>query len=202
MFVVFDVETTGEMDFKQKADAETQCRMCEIAAILVDRDFEEYGSYSFIVNTPAPFQQKAIDVHGITPDVSRAIGVGVGAALAPLVSWMRIRDITLVAHNINFDWRIIRGELGRMGKEIPDVKQFCTMRESTGICRIPNKSGKSGYKFPKLDEAYRHFTGEEFSDAHTGLADARACLEVLKGIMRHRDGVDKSTEVSDDDAFA
>lgn len=202
MYVVFDTETTGEMDFKQKADAEAQCRMCEIAAILVDQDFEEYGSYSLIVNTPAPFQQSAIDLHGITPAVSRAIGVGIGAALAPIMSWMRIPDVTLVAHNINFDWRIIRGELGRLGREIPEVKQFCTMRESTGICRIPHAKGRSGHKFPKLEEAYRFFTGQEFDDAHTGLADARACLEILKGIKKHRDGSDKSTGVSDEDAFA
>jgi DNA polymerase III epsilon subunit-like protein len=57
------------------------------------------------------------------------------------------------------------------------TSSVCTMRASTGVCKIPKANGR-GYKFPKLAEAMRHF-GLEHVGAHTALGDAQACLDLF-----------------------
>ena len=54
------------------------------------------------------------------------------------------------------------------GKALPT---YCTMNEMTDVCKLPGKfAGK--YKWPKLQEAYRHAFGKDFDGAHDALADA------------------------------
>jgi DNA polymerase III epsilon subunit-like protein len=51
------------------------------------------------------------------------------------------------------------------------------MRSSTDIIKLPKARG-AGYKWPKLTEAYRHFFGVDFADAHRAISDSRACKEI------------------------
>jgi len=56
------------------------------------------------------------------------------------------------------------------------------------LCRIPPTdkmmaTGRKTFKTPNLAEAYRHFTGEEFADAHRALPDARAALAILSKLI-------------------
>ena len=47
---------------------------------------------------------------------------------------------------------------------------------------IQKEGGGKG--FPKLTDAYRHFSGRPMEGAHTSLVDAKACLVVMHGLMR------------------
>lgn len=49
-------------------------------------------------------------------------------------------------------------------------KLACPMKLSTNICKLP---GRSGYKWPKVEEAYKHFFPEEsYIEKHRGADDA------------------------------
>ena len=44
---------------------------------------------------------------------------------------------------------------------------------STNICKLPNQNNKAGYKWPKVEEAWKHFYPEiEYVELHRGADDA------------------------------
>ena len=49
--------------------------------------------------------------------------------------------------------------------------KICTMKIGTDVCKIP---GPYGFKWPKLEELYRHLFGENFIGAHDALSDCQA----------------------------
>ena len=49
--------------------------------------------------------------------------------------------------------------------------KLCTMKSSTGYCKIP---GNYGYKWPKLSELHLKLFGEDFEEAHDASADINA----------------------------
>jgi hypothetical protein len=57
------------------------------------------------------------------------------------------------------------------------------MRGTTEQCRIPGSRG--GWKWPKLHEAFSILLDRELHGAHGALADAMACLDLLR-FMRAR----------------
>lgn len=178
MILFFDTETTGKCEFKLPPEHPSQPHIVQLAAVLFDDNRIERASLNVIVS-PDGFDipKEASDIHGITTEI--AIGCGV-----PLVSAMflfsKLCGIAgeIVAHNIDFDYLMVQAECARLGKpcRMTEVARFCTMKASTDICKLPGNYGK--YKWPKLEEAYRHFTGKELEGAHDALADVRGCAAV------------------------
>ena len=76
----------------------------------------------------------------------------------------------MVAHNINFDEKIVGAEFIR--KDIPhqlfQKKIICTIKESTDYCELP---GKYGYKWPNLSELHMKLFGSDFKEAHNASID-------------------------------
>ena len=71
------------------------------------------------------------------------------------------------AFNNNFDF----GFLSNRGIEIKVLP--CPMLLSTDICKLPNRNGYSGYKWPSVEEAFAHFfPGVEYKEKHRGADDA------------------------------
>ena len=59
---------------------------------------------------------------------------------------------------------------------------FCTMLNTVEIVKIP---GRKGYKWPKLDEAYRILVDPDgFEGAHDALADVKACRKVFYNLKK------------------
>ena len=82
--------------------------------------------------------------------------------------------VTLIAHNMQFDEKILGAEFLRMGclNRLDGKAKKCTMQASTDYCKIP---GPYGNKWPKLEELHKKLFRENFDNAHSALADVRAC---------------------------
>lgn len=154
------------------------------AAILIDDDAGEVASLNFIVKPDGwTVPEEAAAVHGISTAKAESFGIPVKVAMAAFSNFCRQAN-QLVAHNIQFDVRLVGYEFERLGfKNIAaTMTQFCTMEATTNICKLPGKYGN--YKWPKLIEAHRHLFGEEFDDAHDALADVRACHRVHRHLIQ------------------
>ena len=98
-----------------------------------------------------------------------------------------------IAHNEQFDARILRIALMRHESEASadywkGGPSDCTARLATPICKIPPTkkmiaAGFNKFKTANLSEAYRHFMGCDFENAHSALADVNACAAVYFSIQ-------------------
>lgn len=202
--VVIDTETSGLPLYAKKgepplaADAPGQPRLASFTAIVTTPDLEvdEEQSISVLVRPKMidgkpewEMQPGATAVNGITTEQLIAEGINVLDVLSIYSEYIN-QGWIVVAHNAQFDTKIMRGELRRAG--MPDLFEqtlnICTMQATIEICKIAPTgkqmtTGRRGFKQPKLMEAYHHFHGEEFADAHASMADARACLAIFRKLV-------------------
>jgi DNA polymerase-3 subunit epsilon len=120
-------------------------------------------------------------VHGISTNRAAAEGAPLADAISAFHDLAERAEL-LVAHNIDFDRLVVLSEYVRLGRPHPFAgkREFCTMKVATDIVRLP---GPYGFKWPSLQEAYRHFTGRDLDGAHDALADVRACRAVYEAIV-------------------
>lgn len=178
MILAFDTETTGKANFKLLPDHPSQPRLVQIGAILVDSSREVRAEINLIVK-PEGFSipEEASRVHGITTEVADLWGLPLRTVLIVFSSLIHKAN-TIVAHNLDYDSIVMRGEWKRaeMGTLFTEShRPFCTMKASTEICKLP---GPYGFKWPTLQEAHQHFFQKPFEGAHDAMADVRACLAI------------------------
>jgi DNA polymerase-3 subunit epsilon len=178
MILFFDTETTGKCDFGAEPDAEHQPRLVQLGALLTDELGNELASVDLIIK-PNGFEipLAASSIHGITTGLALKCGVEELAALH-VFDQLLMQSELAVAHNFDFDRVVMsRGSRIRADRLVRD--NFCTMRAMTPICKIPNQYGYDDYKWPRLQEAYRHAFECDFDGAHDAMADVRACAEIF-----------------------
>lgn len=189
-YLIIDTETSGLFDFSKPADADGQPRLAELTGIIYDTalpDPDEAVSTLHYYVRPDGWSMtaEAGAVNGLTDAFLMDNGLPVGDVL-DIYCNLILGGHVVVAHNAQYDTKVMRGELRRLGR--PDLFEstpnICTMRASTDICRIPKANGR-GVKFPKLEEAYRHFTGMEIPavEGSKALRDTRACFAVFKFLL-------------------
>lgn len=84
------------------------------------------------------------------------------------------------AYNKQFDF----GFLKASGLKIPR-EYGCPMLAATPICKLPKKGGYGGYKWPKVEEAWKHFfPNEEYVELHRGLDDAMHEAKILYELIK------------------
>lgn len=180
MFLVFDTETTGKAFFGLPPGHASQPRIVQLGAILYDENQRVTSEVNLLVRPDGwTVPPDAEAIHGISTERAMRYGVQIGGVLR-LFQALCDRADKIVAHNLDFDRFMIASELGRAGQggaidAFNARSGFCTMKESTDILKIP---GHRGYKWPNLQEAHRHFTGDGFDGAHDAMADVRACARV------------------------
>lgn len=195
MYLFFDTETTDMYDFKAPPSAEHQPYMVQFAALLCDKDGNEHGCWSMLIwNRGKTVSEQAAKVHGITQERIEQFGVlsyefpfhqifiDNGAEYEPR---------RFIGHNVQFDLNILHAHLIRNPHTTEPHKimnaikarSYCTMHNSTNICKIPSSRG---HKWPKLSEAYKFFTGKDIEGAHDALVDVRACKEVFFALKERR----------------
>ncbi len=189
----YDTETTGLPLFKEPSEHPGQPHLVQLAALLVDLEMRsEIASMDVIVRPDGwiiPDEVSAI--HGITTEHAHQVGVSEENALG-LFMELAGRGLR-VAHNETFDARIMRIALMRYcGEKAADEWKerpaACTANLSLKRCALPptdrmKACGRFGHKTPKLSEAYRHFFGRDFENAHSAIADVKACRDVYFAIQ-------------------
>lgn len=187
LLMFYDTETTGMSDFKADYAADIQPCLLQLGYKVVDPQSRlvvfEIGH--LVDSTMLP-QWKGIHpdaqaIHHITEDMIRKYGIQPDKAYAGFQKWVE-RCTTFIAHNDQFDTRIMQCHAKRVGYN-PGVfegrRKFCTMQFTTNICKIPNARG-NGNKWPKLIEAYCNLVDSKgFKDAHSALPDVNACEEIF-----------------------
>lgn len=184
--LVVDTETGGLFNDRLSWDHPAQPRLVELACLLFNENDEEVSSLSLIVRPEGwEIPDAAARVHGITTEMAYQFGTPLPVAIACYTN-LRARADVIVAHNLEYDERILESEIRRLGvtpREPGPANRSCTMKRSTPVLRLPptermRAAGIDRYKSPNLGEAYRRFFHEEPPIAHRAMADARACARV------------------------
>lgn len=114
--------------------------------------------------------------NGYRQDINQEKGIAIEVLLDALMEAKLEADL-LVAHNLNFDHRIVWAEFIRSGKQPRSgMHKVCTMMKTTSVCKIPN-TNRRGFKWPKLEELYEFLFKKKLGDAHQVSSDVTACME-------------------------
>jgi DNA polymerase-3 subunit epsilon len=172
MYAVIDVETTG--------GSPATDRIIEVAVIVYDGE-REVDRFATLVNPLRPIDPYVTRLTGITQDM---------VSMAPLFEHIhqRILDLTheavFVAHNVKFDFGMIRQEFRRLGIDFYR-KQLDTVNLSRKV--LP---GFTSYSLGNICNSI----GIEITDRHRALGDAEATVRLLEMILS-KHGVNKYIEI-------
>jgi DNA polymerase-3 subunit epsilon len=182
MKLFFDTETTGFPQDRLAPEHPDQAHLVELGAQLWDGD-RLMQAVSLIVDPgDVTFSEGAVNAHGITPERAKAEGVPPQVALRAFAQMAKLAD-EAVAHNAQFDVKIIGLAAKRLGVEIPLPRVTCTMQIATPLTKIANGYGR-GFKWPKLEEAFRHFYPERpFEHAHSAYYDCTYCRDIYMALQ-------------------
>lgn len=176
MYLFFDTETTG-LPHSPSSNYKNWPRMVQIAWMLIDEDQTVITKNSYIIK-PNGFRipDRVISIHGITTEKALEEGVTINHALHRFLTDSNFANI-LVAHNVAYDYGVVRGELLR--QKIPDFLEnhpkFCTMtsKQVLDYCKSFRLNGSR--QCPSLSELYFLLFNERLQNAHDALIDTEAC---------------------------
>lgn len=163
-FVVVDLETTGA--------SPATCEITEIGAVRV-RGGEVIGELQTLVDPGAPVPASISALTGITTSMVR----GAPTIAEVLPAFLEFaRGAVLVAHNAPFDIGFLRAAAARHGHPWPGAPVVDTValaRRALTRDDVPNN---------KLATLAAHFRAS-VTPVHRALADARATVDVLHGLL-------------------
>lgn len=195
LIVIYDTETTGLVRGTDYTDPNMPF-LASIAAVLYDdKAHRIVASINSMVQPDGwTMPEEAGKVNGLTNEVLQQLGVPAPALLPTCIALMFKANLR-VAHNIDFDSKVIAAALWRyIIKEDSEetahetvkawlaLPSYCTMQKSKSIVNALDKRGK--IKYPKLNEAYKFFFDRELDRAHSANADAVAALEIYLALNR------------------
>lgn len=187
MYLFFDTETTGiPRNWKAPAsDLANWPRLVQMAWVLCEESGDVAESEQFILR-PDGFSipPDATRVHGITTDRATREGVALKTVLEAF-SAAAERSRLAIAHNLDFDEKVLAAEFLRahLDDPLPHLSRLCTMRAATNFCQLP---GQYGYKWPTLEELYRHLFDEALEGSHEAATDAQACARCFFELRRRK----------------
>jgi len=200
--LAFDTETTGLFPVKKSTyTMEEMPFITQLSFILYDKKnkviLQRFNQY---IRIPKEIT--------ITPFITNLTGVtrekcdnGVHIRDALQAFWMAYNQCDVViAHNIDFDRRMIEIELIRNSYILVDIRsmsmfnptynyingiqEICTGNLGRNICNIHSisQNGKTYKKMPKLSELYEYLFKTPLLGAHNSMYDTEACLKCYNTI--------------------
>ncbi len=137
-------------------------------------------------------------VHGISQKMCDDLGFDPVFAFESFFLAVEMADV-IVAHNEQFDRQLVRFMYKRLTTRMrpvidSGVDKFrslpvaCTMEMSIDVVKMPPTrrmlaSGRSGYKNPRLTEAYESLVGGTVDGAHDAMVDVRATVKVFAALL-------------------
>jgi DNA polymerase III epsilon subunit-like protein len=184
-YLFFDTETTG-LPKSWKApvtDLGNWPHIVQIAWAVCDDAGKQIAFRDSLIK-PEGFviPGSATAIHGISTE--RALKEGRPAAeVLKEFSEAVGGAVRLVAHNLDFDEKMVRVELLRQGMPDPlqTIQKICTMKTSTSYCKIP---GPYGDKWPKLSELHIKLFEVDFEDQHNAASDVLCCAKCFFELRR------------------
>lgn len=184
MILFFDTETTGFFQDRLPVDDPSQPYVVQLAAQLCEDSGEPLAGISLIVDPCVEIPVQASNVHGITNEKAKQLGVTLEFAISAFQHLYARADL-IVAHNIKFDKGVMEAAIARQYQRVRPItkKLFCTMETASPIIKLPptDRMKAAGFdkpKPPKLEECIRHFFNEELDGAHDAMVDVAACRRV------------------------
>lgn len=184
----FDTETTGRANYKLPATHSSQPDLVQLGAIMRDDDGSERAAIDIIIQPGGwVIDPGAANVHGIPTETATRLGVGLDTAVYLFRDLLDICEI-VVAHNIAFDTLIMRKAFHRCGLPDPFLNKNlrCTMHAATPIVGVLHEKPRhpTDFKWPKLVECTKYFFNEGLDNAHSAIADVRACARIYDAILQ------------------
>lgn len=194
----YDVETQGLPLFDQPNEHPEQPHIVQLGACLVDVDAKKIISQLDVVVKPDGWTipDNVAVIHGITTEFASDVGIPEKAAVEMLLELWRSQRLR-IGHNEQFDARILRIACLRHAPLFADPWKagaaHCTQLLATPVLKLPptermRAAGRNHYKSANLREAYKHFTGRELENAHSAMADVRACMAVYFAVRQSMQG--------------
>jgi DNA polymerase III subunit epsilon len=161
MYAVIDVETTGGSPVTD--------RVIEIAIIICDGE-QILHQYTSLVNPNRPIDKYVTQLTGITDKMVRTAPTfdQIGEEV-----WQLTEGNIFVAHNVKFDYGMLRSEFKRMGRDFIR-KQLDTITLAQKV--LP---GFTSYSLGSLCDSL----GIKIANRHRALGDAEATVKLLHMIL-------------------
>ena len=192
MLLAIDTETSGL--FKDGIDPfdPNQPHLVQIGAQLFDQQFRKRAHLTMLIKPDGwEIEPGAEAVHGISTQTCHRYGVKLSEALIPLKGLVATAS-RIIAHNMNFDRRVITLAIHRAGGEgvwwsNAAGKMLCTMETATEVCALPRKNGSAGFKFPSLQEALEKLCDpSQFPVRHDADSDIAAMVAVYRQLLERK----------------
>ena len=204
--LIFDVETNGLLPKNNKQgpplSIENYPYILQLSYAMYDSEKKEIiQTYDTYINVPETvnISNEISNLTGITREICTQKGKNIVDVLEKFYEAYMFCD-ALVAHNMDFDEKMISIEMERNKNEITEktphnfmifnsmyekihgIERYCTMRKGTNICnimfesKIPGGTGRK--KWPRLNELHEKlFPGEIVNGLHNSMVDVLVCLK-------------------------
>lgn len=182
MYLIFDTETNGlPKNYKAPmTDVDNFPRIIQFGYCVYSSDGKLLREYQNLIKPNGwvvPNEKFWID-NGFSTERNFAEGVDISVALGGFINEINEGCEVLVAHNLEFDYKIVGAEMIRAGMFAKKkLNKICTMQSTIELCNLPGSYGKP--KYPKLIELHNKLFGVGFDGAHDALADVKATAACL-----------------------
>lgn len=169
-FLFLDYETTG---FKKSGivKQEGQSRACQLGMILAYDSGRIINTFSCLIK-PEGWKVSDFNIKscGITQEECEKYGLSAKSVFSLFTRYASMATM-IVAHNADFDKDFCLIEAAYVDMPMPETPWYCTMKNNVHI---------SGGKWPKLNEALKHYCGRELGNvAHNAMYDVEACKDIF-----------------------
>jgi len=178
--IFYDTETSGFPSTKIPWGHEDQPDVLQFGLIARNNGRIVGQCCFFVETTLLEIPAEALSVHNITPEIANASGMSYGSIVS-LFNFFISRADRRIAHNEDFDWKMMQVAAARAGIELAPAKgqeAFCTQK---------NGAAYNNGTWPKLKDAHRILCGSEPEVQHNAMADTISCMHVYDELIKREE---------------